>query len=118
MRRIDDMKTEAINIQLPDTLARELDLIPETGLYKSKSEFLVEAIKTLLAVRKDLRIAVACRLYAKGKASLGGACRIADVDIETMKFALADHGIERVSDADMKDLEKMDQISIRFSKRG
>lgn len=112
------MKTEAIHVQLPDALARELDLIPETGFYKSKSEFTVEAIKTLLAVRRDLRIAVACRMYEKGEASLGGACRIADVDIETMKSALADYGIERVSDADIEEVEKMAQGSIRFSKRG
>ena len=69
------METKVINVLLPDALVRELDLIAEAGFYKNKSDFMVEAIKTLLAVRRALRIVVACRMYEKGEASLrSGSC--------------------------------------------
>ena len=111
------MKTERLTLELPDILERELNLIPETGLYDTKEEFVVEAIKTLLAARKDVRLSIACKLYENGETSLGGACRIADVDIETMKAELHHRGIERLTDIEEEDIEEMALRSIHFAGR-
>ena len=111
------MKARQFVLELPDILYRELELIPETGIYASKNEFLIEAIKTLLTARRDLRIALACTMYEKGEATLSGASEIADVDIETMKQMLARHGIRRASEANAEEVKRMSEASIRFSNR-
>ncbi|MBU4374078.1 MAG: UPF0175 family protein [Euryarchaeota archaeon] len=60
-------------------------IIPSTGLYKNGEDFLKDAVNTLLAARKDVRVAIACELYKRGEISFGKACEIASVDIEEMK---------------------------------
>lgn len=65
-----------------DLIEKEIKIIPNTGLYKSGDEFLKDAVNTLLAARKDVRVAIACELYKLGEISLGKACEIASVDIE------------------------------------
>ena len=49
-----------------DLVKKELKVIASTGFYKSEGEFIKEAINTLLATRKDLRITIACELYKRG----------------------------------------------------
>ncbi|KAF5417430.1 MAG: hypothetical protein C5S49_03395 [Candidatus Methanogaster sp.] len=44
-------------------IKKELEIIPNTGFYKNEEEFVNDAINTLLAARKDLRISIACELY-------------------------------------------------------
>ena len=112
------MKTEHFTLELPDIVEKELALIPETGLYTSKEAFVVEAIQTLLTARKDVRLSIACKLYEKGEASLGGACRLADVNIEMMKAELHWRGIARQSDADPGEVTEMAERSVRFAGRG
>lgn len=80
-------------IEFPEQLKAELEVIPKTGYYTSTSEFLKDAIKTILAARKDLRISIAIELYKKGY-SLGRAAEIADIDYEEMKRILTKSGIE------------------------
>ena len=80
-------------IEFPEQLKAELEVIPKTGYYTSTSEFLKDAIKTILAARKDLRVSIAIELYKKGY-SLGRAAEIADIDYEEMKRILAKSGIE------------------------
>lgn len=82
-----------ITIEFPEQLKEELEVIPKTGYYTSTSEFLKDAIKTILAARKDLRVSIAIELYKKGY-SLGRAAEIADIDYEEMKRILAKSGIE------------------------
>ncbi|HDN80663.1 MAG: hypothetical protein DRI61_17255, partial [Chloroflexi bacterium] len=65
------------------------------GYYSSEEEFLHDAVLTLLAARRDLRLDLAARLYARGDISLGKAAEIADVDVEAIKSYLADKGIFR-----------------------
>lgn len=67
----------------------------ESGHYSSEEEFLHDAVLTLLAARRDLRLDLAVRLYARGEISLGKAAEIADVDVETIKSYLAGKGIFR-----------------------
>ena len=80
-------------IEFPEQLKAELEVIPKTGYYTSTSEFLKDAIKTILAARKDLRVSIAIELYKKGY-SLGRAAEIADVDYEEMKRILVKSDIE------------------------
>src|SRR3989344_5851160 len=78
-----------MSFTVPKTLRLELGAIPDTGYYDSVSEFLRDAMRTILASRKDLRIAIATVLYKDGKISLGKAAEIADVNYEEMKRLLA-----------------------------
>ena len=88
------VKSETISFTAPEMLKMELGAIPETGYYDSTSEFLRDAMRTLLAVRKDLRIAIATVLYKGGKISLGKAVEVADVNYDEMKKILVDKGIK------------------------
>src|SRR3989338_670763 len=88
------VKSETISFTVPETLKMELGAIPETGYYDSTSEFLRDAMRTILAARKDLRIAIASVLYKEGKISLGKAVEVADVNYEEMKKIFVDKGIK------------------------
>ena len=65
-----------------DLIRKELNVIPSTGFYKNEEEFIKEAINTLLASRKDIRITIACELYKRGEISFGKACEIGSLNIE------------------------------------
>ena len=92
---------------MPEMLRMELAVMPRTGYYDSTSEFLRDAMRTILAERKDLRIAIACVLYKDGKVSLGKAVEIADVSYEEMKKILFEKGIKRKSGATtIKEMEE------------
>lgn len=84
---------QTITFTAPDLLRMEIEASSEIGYYDNKSEFLRDATRTLLAARKDLRIAIACELYKKSKISLGRAVEIADVNYEEMKKILAEREI-------------------------
>ena len=88
------VKSETISFTAPEMLKMELRAIPETGYYDSTSEFLRDAMRTILASRKDLRIAIASVLYKGEKISLGKAVEVADVNYEEMKKILVDKGIK------------------------
>ena len=77
-----------------DLIKKELKAIPSTGFYKNEEEFIKEAISTLLAARKDLRVSIACELYKRGEISLGKACEIVSLNIEEMKEVLYRRGIK------------------------
>jgi len=96
------MKSETISFTLPKMLSAELKAVTASGYYDSVSEFIRDAMRTLLSLRKDLRIAIASELYAKEEISFGKAIEIADTDIETMKKILAEKKIKRISGARTK----------------
>ena len=85
--------SETISFTVPPMLRMELGAIPGTGYYDSTSEFLREAMRTMLSTRKDLRIAIASVLYKDEKISLGKAAEIANVNYEEMKKILLEKGI-------------------------
>lgn len=103
MVKIKGLKSETLSFTLPKTLRLELSAIIETGYYDSVSEFLRDAMRTILIDRKDLRIAIASVLYKKGKISLGKAAEIANVNYEEMKNILFEKGIKRRSGAETKE---------------
>ena len=88
------MKSKEISFIASPRLEMELKAIPDTEYYRDISEFLEDAIKTLMDARRDLRAAIACTLYEKDKISLGRAMEIAGVDIERMKEILVEQGIK------------------------
>ena len=87
------MAGKTISFTAPDLLKMEIEASSETGYYDNKSEFLRDATRTLLAARKDLRIAIACELYKKERISLGRAVEVAGVNYEEMKKILAERDI-------------------------
>ena len=48
------MTESTVRVQLPAFLKVQLESIRDTGYYESESQFVAEAIRTLLAARKDL----------------------------------------------------------------
>jgi len=97
-----------------DLIKKEIRIIPGTGLYKSGNEFVKDAMNTLLAARKDVRVAIACELYKRGEISLGKACEIASVDIESMKEILHKKGIVRKSGLKIKETEVLAKKAMKF----
>ena len=82
-------------VKISDSISAELEVILKISSYSNTSEFVEDAINTLLFARKDLRIDLACELYKNGKISLMKACEIAKLNVEEMKKSLYDKGIKR-----------------------
>ncbi len=78
---------------------KKLNVIPSTGYYKNENEFVKDAVNTLLSVRKELRIAVACELYVRAEVPFGKICEMAYLDDGEMKEVLHKKGIMRAMDA-------------------
>ena len=95
----------------------ELKVIPSTGFYKTEEEFIKEAINTLLATRKDLRITIACELYKRGEISFGKACEIASLNIEEMKEILYKRGIRRSVNVSSEEMEGMAKKAVELARR-
>ncbi|MCK4736799.1 MAG: UPF0175 family protein [Methanophagales archaeon] len=93
MEKIEEVNKKISFIVSPG-LEMELKAIPDTEYYRDISEFLEDAVKALMDARRDLRVAIACALYEKGKISLGRAMEIVGVDIERMKEILLERGIK------------------------
>lgn len=98
-------------------LKKELEIIPNTGFYESEEEFVSDAINTLLAARKDLRVSIACELYKKGVVSFGKACEVAYLNIEEMKEVLHEKGIVRRVHTTPDEIEAMAKEAIKRSGR-
>src|SRR3990172_8514737 len=76
-------------------IQEEVYAAADTGLYDSAGEFMADAIRTLLAARPDVRVAMSCALYERGALSLGRAVELSGLDIERLKEALSLRGISR-----------------------
>jgi len=99
-----------------DLVKKELKVIQSTGFYRDEEEFIKEAINTLLAARKDLRVSVACELYKRDEISLGKACEIASLNIEEMKEVLYKRGIRRSVNVSSVEMESMAKKARRTRK--
>jgi Uncharacterised protein family (UPF0175). len=100
-----------------ELMKKELKVIPSTGLYRDEDEFIKEAINTLLAARKDLRVSIACELYKKEEISLGKACEIASLNIEEMKEELPKRGIRRNVNVSPTEMESMAKKVVELARR-
>ena len=104
--------------EISDNLIKmELKVIPSTGFYKTEEEFVKEAINTLLAARKDLRVVIACELYKRDEISLGRACEIASMDIEGMKDVLYKRGIKRRVNVRLEEMENMAENAVELARQ-
>ena len=100
-----------------DLTKKELKVIRSTGLYRDEEEFIKEAINTLLAARKDLRVSIACELYKRDEISLGKACEIASLNIEEMKEILYKKGIRRRVNVSSVEMESMAKKAAELARR-
>lgn len=96
---------------------KKLEILKEMGIYKDEEEFIEEAINSLLAVRKDLRIEMACELYKRSEISLGKACEIVNVDIEEMKEILKKRNIRRNENASSKEMNEMTKEVLKIMEK-
>ena len=87
-------------------LEKELSAATEIG-FKSKEEFVEEAVRTYLAARKDVRILLAATLYNEEKISLGKATEMSGVSIEEFKDYLKKKGMSRKISNISKSKEKV-----------
>lgn len=100
-----------------DLVKKELEVISGTGLYRDGEEFIKEAINTLLAARKDLRVSIACELYKREEISLGKACEIASLNIEEMKEVLYKRRIKRRVNVSAEEMESMAKKAVELARR-
>jgi len=87
--------SEIISFTPPSHIAK-LDVISELRRYRDKNDCIADAINTLLSAHRELRIAIACKLYENEEISLGRAAEIVGTSIEEMKKIISDHGIKLV----------------------
>ena len=106
------MTLSIANLPLSSTLVDELAAVVDTGFYADAESFLSDAIHTLLAARPELRVAVACSLYAREIFSLGKAAEWSGLTIEAMKEALHKQHIDRSSPETVDEIEKMARLSL------
>ena len=70
-----------------------------------------------MAARKDLRIAVACKLYDQGAISLGKAAEFSGLDIEAMKTVLHERGFPRTDFESLAEIEDMAEEALHVAGR-
>lgn len=102
---------------LPLDLQEEVAALTETGHYANAESVLADALRTLLSARPDLRVAVACHLYAKDRFSLGRAAEWAGLTIEAMKEELHGRGIDRRTEDHPEVVESMAKEAAKLAGR-
>ena len=105
-----------LTITIPELFKKEIESIPKTGYYDNKSEFIRDAIRTLLSSRKELRIGVAVEMYKAGDISISKASEIAGINFEEMKKILFDRNIPLERGEDTKIVEKKAKELLKMRK--
>ena len=111
------MNVSTMAVLVPELLQEQITAAREAGLYASEAELLVDAVRTLLAARPDVRLATACRLYERGTVSLGKAAELAGLDVESLKRALDERGIPRTASESPAETTEMALASLRAAGR-
>lgn len=106
-----------MTVDLPELLQEQIAAAKEAGFYASEEELVVDAVRTLLAARPDVRVGSACRLYEQGVVSLGKAAELADLDVESLKRALEERGITRAAPESLAETAEMARDSLRKAGR-
>lgn len=81
-------------VKFPDMLEKEVDLYVKSGLYSSRDEMIVEAVRYYLRNALKANVDVAVRLYESGEVSLGRSAELACVSYEDMRQILKGRGIK------------------------
>ena len=95
----------------------EVTALTETGLSADEESVLADALRTFLAARPDLRVAAACRLYEKGRFSLGRAAEWSGLTIEAMKEELHSRGLGRRTEDEPEAVEAMAREAAKLAGR-
>lgn len=111
------MVSSIAEFTLSPTLEDELAAIVDTGIYTDAETFLVDAVRTLLSARPDLRKAIAFNLYKRGVFSLGKTAEWSGLTIEVVKEALAQQGVERTAEETPDEIKQMAQTALRMAGR-
>lgn len=86
-KKEDREKAETLSFTVPREIKMKLGAISKSGYYDSLSEFLRDAIRSILEQKKDLRIALAYELYKSKRVSLGKAAEIIETTpAEALEF--------------------------------
>lgn len=102
---------------LPADLQDEVEALTELGLYGSEMSVVADALRTFFSARPDLRVPVACRLYEKGRFSLGRAAEWSGLDLEELKTELHRRGIPRLTETDPDAVEAMAKRAAKLAGR-
>ena len=111
------MSASTTLLHLPGLLQEQIVAAQEAGFYASEADLVVDAVRTLLAARPDVRLATACRLYEQGTVSLGKAAELAGLDVEDLKRALDKRGISRTAPESLAETTEMARASLRQADR-
>ncbi len=84
-----------VSITIPKKLSEEIDAIISTGYYDNRSEFIREAIRTLMAKKPEIRLVAAVELYRNKNITISRAAEIAGLPFDRMKEILQEEGILR-----------------------
>jgi len=99
--------SEVLSVTMPPLLKREVEAASKTGYYDNGSEFVRDAIRTLLSSRKDVRLAIAMELYGEGIISIGKFTEIAELSYDEAKRLLRSRGLKiRAASRSLSDLGK------------
>lgn len=78
-------KSNNLSFTVPNDLKLKLEAVTNIGYYDSLSEFLRDAIRTLLSQNKSLRVAIAYELYKNKKISIAKASEIINCPLAEVK---------------------------------
>lgn len=95
---------------LPRLIEDEIDALIDAGYYSSKSDVVKDALRTLLEIKANLRIAASVEMYKKGKVSIGKAAELAGMSVIEFKEVLIDRGIKRRIRVEKKEMVKSDRL--------
>jgi predicted HTH domain antitoxin len=111
------MSASTIPVDVPAFLQEQMTAAREAGFYASEADLVTDAVRTLLAARPDLRVATACRLYARGTVSLGRAAELAGIDIVHFKRTLHEQDITRIAPESLAETTEMARSTLRAAER-
>ncbi len=95
---------------LPRLIEDEIDALIDAGYYSSKSDVVKDALRTLLEIKANLRIAASVEMYKKGRVSIGKASEVAGMSMIEFKEVLIDRGIKRRIRVEKKEMVKSDRL--------
>ena len=111
------VKVPKVTADVPPFLREQMAAAREAGFYDSEADLVTDAVRTLLAARPDLRLATACRMYARGSVSVSRGAELAGVDIVRFKRALHEGGIPRTAHETAAETAEMARASLRAAGR-
>lgn len=99
--------SEVLSVTMPSLLKREVEVVSKTGYYDSSSEFIRDAVRTLLSARKEVRVGIAIELYKEGIVSLGKVAEMSEISYDEARKLLVNSGVKiRPATATLPEMKK------------